>query len=118
MSGLTATEPFWNSLLPFCYQFGSTSQHQAGRGDTAASLVQNNMGGKRISSSVLSIMPANASSGPWRVGGCWPQPSMPGPFRQAYLDVKGEQSLEQLDLAIKMMLAEPTARYLFPPVLK
>ena len=48
----------------------------------------------------------------------WPQPSMPGPFRQAYLDVKGEQSLEQLGLAIKMMLAEPAARYLFAAVLK
>src|SRR6516164_5816596 len=44
--------------------------------------------------------------------------SLPGPFRQAYLDVKGEQSLEQLGLAIKMMLAEPAARYLFPAVLK
>ena len=33
-------------------------------------------------------------------------PSMPGPFRPVYLDVKGEQSLEQLGLAIKMMLAE------------
>ena len=31
---------------------------------------------------------------------------MPGPFRPVYLDVKGEQSLEQLGLAIKMMLAE------------
>src|SRR5262249_15386552 len=45
-----------------------------------------------------------------------PQPSMPGPFRQAYLDVKGEQSLEQLGLAIKMKLAEPAARYLFAAV--
>ena len=43
---------------------------------------------------------------------------MPGPFRQAYLDVKGEQSIEQLGLAIKMMLAEPAARYLFAAVLK
>src|SRR5215469_7660936 len=43
----------------------------------------------------------------------WPQDSMPSPFRQVYLDVKGEQSLEQLGLAIKMMLAEPAARYLF-----
>jgi len=34
------------------------------------------------------------------------------------LDVKGEQSLEQLGLAIKMMLAEPAARYLFAAVLK
>ena len=42
---------------------------------------------------------------------------MPGPFRQVYLDVKGEQSIEQLRLAIKMMLAEPAARYLFAAVL-
>jgi hypothetical protein len=43
---------------------------------------------------------------------------MPGPFRQAYLDVKGEQSLEQLGLAIKMMLAKPAARNLFAAVLE
>ena len=43
---------------------------------------------------------------------------MPGPLRQVYLDVKGEQSLEQLGFAIEMMLAEPAARYLFAAVLK
>jgi hypothetical protein len=48
----------------------------------------------------------------------WPQPSMPGPFRQVYLDVKGEQSIEQLRLAIKMMLAEPAARKFFAAVLE
>ena len=51
-------------------------------------------------------------------GQSWPQPSMPGPFRQVYLDVKGEQSIEQLCLAIKMMLAEPAARNLFAAVLE
>src|SRR6516165_11245717 len=53
-----------------------------------------------------------------RWGRRWPQPSMPGPLRQVYLDVKGEQSLEQLGFAIEMMLAEPAARYLFAAVLK
>src|SRR6516165_1804754 len=43
---------------------------------------------------------------------------MPGASRRVYLDVKGEQSLEQLGLAIKMMLAEPAARYLFAAVLR
>jgi hypothetical protein len=43
---------------------------------------------------------------------------MPGPFRQVYLDVKGEQSIEQLGLTIKMMLAEPAARNLFAAVLE
>jgi hypothetical protein len=43
---------------------------------------------------------------------------MPGPFRQVYLDVKGEQSIEQLRLAIKMMLAEPAARKFFAAVLE
>ena len=57
--------------------------------------------------------------GPGKVTGQrWPQPSMPGPFRQVYLDVKGEQSIEQLGLAIKMMLAEPAARNLFAAVLE
>src|SRR5262245_57138025 len=41
-----------------------------------------------------------------------------GPLPTGLPDVKGEQSLEQLGLAIKMMLAEPTARYLFAAVLK
>jgi len=40
------------------------------------------------------------------------------PFRQVYLDVKGEQSIEQLCLAIRMMLAEPAARNLFGAVLE
>jgi hypothetical protein len=48
----------------------------------------------------------------------WPQPSMPSPFRQIYLDVKGEQSIEQLGLTIKMMLAEPAARNLFGALLE
>jgi hypothetical protein len=43
---------------------------------------------------------------------------MPAPFRQVYLDVKGEQSIEQLGLAIKTMLTEPAARYLFAAVLE
>jgi hypothetical protein len=47
-----------------------------------------------------------------------PQPSMPGPFRQVYLDVKGEQPIEQLRLAIKMMVAETAARNLFAAVLE
>src|SRR5262249_17745672 len=73
----------------------------------------------RVRSFQPSLAPANASSDPWKVRGRrWPQPSMPGPFRQAYLDVKGEQSLEQLGLAIKMMLAEPAARHLFAAVLE
>jgi hypothetical protein len=63
--------------------------------------------------------PANASSDPAKVTGQrWPQPSMPSPFRQGYLDVKGEQSIEQLRLAIKMMLAEPAARKFFAAVLE
>jgi hypothetical protein len=41
---------------------------------------------------------------------------MPGTFRPVYVDVKGEQSLEQLGLAIKMMLAEPAARNFFAAV--
>ncbi len=66
-----------------------------------------------------SLAPANASSDPGKVTGqSWPQPSMPGPFRQVYLDVKGEQSIEQLRLAIKMMLAEPAARKFFAAVLE
>jgi hypothetical protein len=40
------------------------------------------------------------------------------PLPTGHLDVKGEQSIEQLGLAIKMMLAEPAARYLFAAVLK
>jgi hypothetical protein len=66
-----------------------------------------------------SLAPANAWSDPGKVTGQrWPQPSMPGPFRQVYLDVKGEQSIEQLRLAIKMMLAEPAARKFFAAVLE
>jgi hypothetical protein len=45
-----------------------------------------------------------------------PQASMPGPLRPVYLDIEGEQSLEQLGLAIKMILAEPAARNLFAAV--
>jgi hypothetical protein len=38
-----------------------------------------------------SLAPANASSDPGKVTGQrWPQHSMSGPFRQVYLDVKGE----------------------------
>jgi hypothetical protein len=57
-------------------------------------------GGKRISSAVLP-----------RSCNCLvvPQASMSGPFRAVYVDVEGEQSLEQLGLPIKMMLAEPAA---------
>jgi hypothetical protein len=69
-------------------------------------------GGKRISSAVLLIKPRTCKC---LVG---PQPSMPGPFRQIYLDVKGEQSIEQLRLAIKMMLAVPAARNLSAAVLE
>jgi hypothetical protein len=59
------------------------------------------------------------ASDPGKVTGQrWPQPSMPGPFRRVYLDVKGEQSIEQLGLAIKMMLAEPAAWNLFAAVLE
>jgi hypothetical protein len=59
------------------------------------------------------------SSDPGKVTGQrWPQPSMPSPFRQIYLDVKGEQSIEQLGLTIKMMLAEPAARNLFGALLE
>ena len=61
--------------------------------------------------------PAKCLSDPGKVTGPrWPQPSMPSPFRQVYLDVKGEQSIEQLRLAIKMMLAEPAVRNLFAAV--
>src|SRR5436190_14654331 len=64
-----------------------------------------------------SLALANASSDPGKVTGPrWPQPSMPGPFRQVYLDVKGEQSLEQLGLTIKMMLAKPAPWNLFAAV--
>jgi len=42
---------------------------------------------------------------------------MPGPFRQTYLNFKGEQSIEQLCLAIKM-LAEPAAWKFFAAVLE
>lgn len=42
-----------------------------------------------------------------------PQRLTPGFFRPVYVDVKGQQSLEQLGLAIKMLLAEPAARDLF-----
>jgi hypothetical protein len=102
----------------FATQLGSMRQNQAGRGDAAAQIVPiiqyfviqagtEQYGGKRISSAVLP-----------RTCKCLvvPQPSMPGPFRLVYLDVKGEQSLEQLGLAIKMMLAEPAARSLFAAV--
>lgn len=66
-----------------------------------------------------SMAPSNASSDPGKVTGQrWPQPSMPSPFRQIYLDVKGEQSIEQLGLTIKMMLAEPAARNLFGALLE
>ncbi len=65
------------------------------------------------------LAPTNASSDPRKITGQrWPQPSMAGPFRQVYLDVKREQSIEQLGLAIKMMLAEPAARNLFAAVLE
>jgi hypothetical protein len=47
-----------------------------------------------------------------------PQPLMPGSFRPVYMDLKGKQSLEQLGLAIKMLLAEPAARSLFAAVFK
>src|SRR5262249_8238669 len=68
---------------------------------------------------VRCFQPSLAPAMPRRTRGkSGPQPSMPGLFRQAYLDVKGEQSLEQLGLAIKMMLAEPAARYLFAAVLE
>jgi hypothetical protein len=61
----------------------------------------------------------HASSDPGKVTGQrWPQPSMPSPFRQIHLDVKGEQSIEQLGLTIKMMLAEPAARNLFVALLE
>ena len=43
---------------------------------------------------------------------------MPSLFRQVYLDIKGEQAIEQRGLAIKMMLAEPAAENLFAAVLK
>jgi hypothetical protein len=77
-------------------------------------------GGNRIWSAVLSIKPrTDECLVVTRVkftGQRWPQPSMSGPFRPVYLDVKGEQSVEQLGLAIKMMLAEPSARSLFAAV--
>jgi hypothetical protein len=41
---------------------------------------------------------------------------MPGSFRPVYVDVKGEQSLEQLGLAVKMMPAESAARNFFTAV--
>ena len=68
--------------------------------------------GQQISSAVLSTKRriCKCLVGPAENHG---QPSMPGPFRPVYLDVKGEQSLEQLSLAIKMMLAEPAPRNLF-----
>jgi hypothetical protein len=77
-------------------------------------------GDNRISSAVLSIKPrTDECLVVIRVkftGRRWPQPSMSGPFRPVYPDVKGEQSVEQLGLAIKMMLAEPSARSLFAAV--
>jgi hypothetical protein len=45
-----------------------------------------------------------------------PQASMLGSFRPVYVDLKGEQSLEQLGLAIKMMPAESAARNFFTAV--
>src|SRR6516162_8798929 len=69
----------------------NTRQDRTKRIETAANKF-------RVRCLQLSLAPANASLGPWRDR---PQPSMPGPSRQAYLDVKGEQSLEQLGLAIK-----------------
>jgi hypothetical protein len=41
---------------------------------------------------------------------------MPGSSRPVCVDVKGKQSLEQLGLAIKMLLADPVARNLFAAV--
>jgi hypothetical protein len=41
---------------------------------------------------------------------------MPGSFRRVYVDVKGKQSVEQLGLAIRILLAEPAARNLFAAV--
>jgi hypothetical protein len=46
-------------------------------------------GGKRISSAVLSIKPRTCKCLGAR-GSVGPEHSMPGPFRQVYLDVKGE----------------------------
>jgi hypothetical protein len=64
-------------------------------------------GGKRISSAVLSRTCK---------GLVVPQASMSGPFRAVNVDVKGEQSLEQFGLAIKMRPAESAARNFFTAV--
>jgi hypothetical protein len=92
--------------------FPNTNQHLRGQNKTSRN------GHQQISSAVLSPS-SNASSDPGKVTGQrWPQPSMPSRLRQIYLDVKGEQSIEQLGLTIKMMLAEPAARNLFGAVLE
>ena len=95
--------------------FRNTNQHLSEQNETGRN------GYQQISSAVLLIKPRTCKClvGPGKVTGPrWPQPSMPGPFRQVYLDVKGEQSIEQLRLAIKMMLAEPAARKFFAAVLE
>jgi hypothetical protein len=43
---------------------------------------------------------------------------MPNTFRKVYADIEREQSIEQLGLAIKMVLPEPAVRHLFAPALQ
>ena len=57
--------------------------------------------------------------GPSKVTGQrWRQPSMPSTFRKVYADIEREQSIEQLGLAIKMVLPEPAVRHVFAPALQ
>src|SRR5262249_5277981 len=92
--------------------FRNTNQHLSGQNKTGR------CGRQQISSAVLLTLQMPGRTRVKSRGPRWPQPSMPGPFRQVYLDVKGEQSIEQLRLAIKMMLAEPAARKFFAAVLE
>jgi hypothetical protein len=66
-----------------------------------------------------SLAPANASLDPGKATGQrWPQLSMPSAFRKVYLDIERERSIEQLNLAIKMVPAEPAVRHLFAAALQ
>src|SRR4029453_1924764 len=83
---MTPTTHRSSSFAPIGIEAKSCSEFRAEEVGTTANKF-------RVRGFQSSLAPANASSDPGKSQGArWPQPSMPSPLRQVYLDVKGERS--------------------------